>query len=149
MDIVSYRIHTIVPSATRCGFNSACDACSKQSWSGPWGVIILCKLPPPGANPSSCKVRGNQQSDQMDCFGNDRVRVPREGLWDCLVGFLGKGKRRKIFPVVFQWFLQRQVWIQRCLPRSLNPKLRTALYLRYLGFVFSMNQPHELTHTVP
>ena len=50
-----FILHTMVPSATRWGFNSASDAFSKQSLSGPWGVIILCRLPPPGENPSSWK----------------------------------------------------------------------------------------------
>ena len=39
---------TCVPSATLIGSSFPFDALSKQSASGPCGVIMLCKVAPPG-----------------------------------------------------------------------------------------------------
>ena len=44
---------TCVPSAMRCGLRSSLLAFSKPWASGPWGVIMLCRVAPPGLNPSS------------------------------------------------------------------------------------------------
>ena len=40
-----------VPSATRTGVSSSVLALAKHAVSGPWGVIMLCRLAPPGRNP--------------------------------------------------------------------------------------------------
>ena len=44
------------------GFSSALLAFSKASTSGPCGVIMECRLPPPGKNPSSCR-QGNRREN--------------------------------------------------------------------------------------
>ena len=46
-------MNACVPSATRTGLRTSVLACSKHWVSGPWGVMMLWRLPPPGRKPSS------------------------------------------------------------------------------------------------
>ena len=62
----SSTVHTMVPTAIFSGFSSAVEAFLKQSSSGPWGVIMLWRLAPPGWKPSS--YMGNIKSTQSETF---------------------------------------------------------------------------------